>query len=133
MITVTFLGREYAFDMNEQLKTLSGSESILVEDYLGGWSGLQDSKNRTRAGVVFIWLGKRAAGEPTTFEEIADTPGLMFNDDVFDLHDDGDKPEDPMVDPGRPLASKNASNGSTDGTIDSADTLATSDSSGLLR
>lgn len=130
MMTVTFLGKEYVFDMDEQLKTLTGSESIMVEDYLGGWQGLTAQSNRTRAGVVFIWIAKRMAGEPATFEEIADTPGLMFGDDVFDLQDDDDKPEDPMVDPGRPLQSRNGSNGSTDGTTDSVAGPVTSASTG---
>lgn len=132
MITVTFLGREYRYDMDEQLKTLSGSESILVEDYLGGWAGLQDPKQTTRAGIVLIWLAKRAAGEKATFGEIADTPGLMFGEGVFEIENDGDDPVDPMVVPSaRPLAETNGSPGSNGGDPGSADTTETSGSTGL--
>lgn len=90
MIHVTFGGKEYRYDIKTQMESLTGTESILVEDYLGGWSRFRDPGNFTRSAVVMVWLAKRSAGEKATFEEIADTPGMPFGDAFQTADDDAD-------------------------------------------
>lgn len=131
MVTVKFGSKSYELHIDEQLKTLTGTESMMVEDYLGGWARFRAPENATRSTIVIVWLAMREAGEQKTLEEIADTPGLMFGD-VFDLMDDDGEgePVDPMVKPDRPLADRNGSNGSTDGTTGSGDGPVRSDGTG---
>lgn len=90
MITVTFKGTKYEYDVKAALEGLTGTESILVEDYLGGWSRFRDPSNFTRSAVIMVWLGKKQAGEKATFEEIADTAGMPFGDVFESADDDGD-------------------------------------------
>lgn len=130
MITLVFGDQRYRISVDDQLKSLTGAESIMVEDYVGGWPNFQAPHNMTRSLIVLIWLAKRSAGEQATFDEIAETPGLVFGG-VVDMVDDEGEPVDPMVDPGRPLAEPNGSNGSTGGSIGSEATPETSASSGL--
>lgn len=129
MLTVTFKEKAYEFDLQEALSSLTGTESMLVEDYLGGWHRFREPGNITRSTIVMVWLAKRSAGETTTFEEIAATPGLVFGDAVI-IEGDPDDPEDPAEPPARPLAERSASNGLSDGSDDAASTQATSGSSG---
>lgn len=116
MITVTLTEGVYTLpSADDALASLTGKESVRVEDYLGGFENF--GRQVARSTVVTVWLALRAAGQPRTFDEIEQIPGLVFGGIVTD---DGEgEPEDPMVDPGRPLAGRNEPNGSEDGTSDS--------------
>jgi hypothetical protein len=99
MLKVTFRGKVYEYDVKEQMEALTGTESIMVEDYLGGWSQFRAPANMTRSAVVMVWFALKAAGEPKTFEEIAGTKGFPFKDDAFTADDtdtlDGQSPPEP--------------------------------------
>jgi hypothetical protein len=99
MLKVTFKGKVYEYDVKEQMEALTGTESIMVEDYLGGWSKFRAPANMTRSAVVMVWFALKAAGEPKTFEEISDTKGFPFQDDAFTADDtdtlDGQSPPEP--------------------------------------
>lgn len=128
MVIVTFGERKYEFGLDDALKSLTGTESMLVEEFLGGWGRFRDPGNVTRSLIIIVWLAKRSAGETATFDEIAATPGLVFGDMVE--IDDVDEPQDPMTRPSRPLAETSAENASIDGGNGSAAIQVTSDSSG---
>ncbi len=131
MLTVKFGERSYELNLDEQLKSLTGTESILVEKYLGGWGMFRSPECVTQSAVVLVWLAKRAAGEEMTFEAIEATPGLLFGDALELIDDDSDEPQDPMTEPASPLAATNGPNGSSGGTAASEATPETSDSSGI--
>jgi hypothetical protein len=99
MLKVTFRGKQYEYDVKEQMEALTGTESIMVEDYLGGWSQFRAPANMTRSAVVMVWFALRSAGEPKTFEEISDTKGFPFQDEAFTADDtddlDGQSPPEP--------------------------------------
>lgn len=131
MLTVRFGEATYELpSFDDALNDLTGEESACAEEFLGGWDNLRSPAHRTRQLILVVWLARRHHGETVTLEEIAATPGLIFGD-VVDVDDDGkDEPEDPMVDPGRPLATPNESNGSTGGSGNSEATPATSETTG---
>ena len=133
MLTIQFGESTYEFDLDEQLKTLTGTESMLVEEFIGGWERFRDPAHMTRSTIVLVWLAKRSAGEVATFDEIAGTPGLIFGD-ALTLTDDGDAPSNPDEDtPAGPLAPSVSLNGSSDGTTVSEHGPETSDSTGVPR
>lgn len=80
----------YELDIEQELRNLTGHETMMIEDYLGGWSKFRAPENRTRSVVVMVWLAKKSAGESTTLDEIADMPGLVFGDAVKELKDNKD-------------------------------------------
>jgi hypothetical protein len=131
MLTVTFDGRAYDLPLQEVLSDLTGEESAVIEDYLGGWDRFRTQANATRTMIVMVWLAKRHAGEHTTLQEIANTKGLVFGNAV-QLEGDPEDPEDPKQPPNRPLAETNAKSASSAGSAASEATPATSDSSGQL-
>jgi hypothetical protein len=127
VITVRIDGTTYELaSVNDALASLTGDESLLIEEYLGGFD--QIGVKATRTAIVMAWLTLRAAGHPMSLEEIQTIPGLTFGD-VIQATDEGE-PEDPMTDPGRPLPTMNGSNGSSDGVDVSGVSPATSDKSG---
>lgn len=132
MLTVKFGEQTYTFDLQEQLTSLTGLESAEVEEFIGGWERFQSPAARTRSAIVLVWLGKRAAGEASTLEEIGSTTGFLFGD-VFDIDGDDEAPEDPMTPPehGRPLAEQSDSADSSGGSTASGDGLETSAAAGL--
>lgn len=126
---VKFGDETYEYDLDEQLRSLTGLESAELEEFLGGWKKFRSGAATVRTTIVLIWLGKRAAKQVTTLDEIAATPGLMFTD-MVDIEDDDEGPEDPSEDPGRPLAEPNDAHASSDGKDDSELSLVTSVNSG---
>ena len=112
--------------VSDALASLTGDESLLIEEYLGGFDQL--GQKVTKSAVVMVWLTLRANDRPRSLEEIQAIPGVAFGGV---LEDDGKgEPEDPMKDPGRPLAGENVSNGSRAGSDASAATQAISAISG---
>jgi hypothetical protein len=99
---IKFGDEVYDYDLDEQLKSQTGLESAAIEEFLGGWQNFRAQTATTKTTILLIWLGKRASGQTDTLEDVGNTPGLMFGD-MIDIGDD-DEPEDPMRDPGRPLA-----------------------------
>jgi hypothetical protein len=99
MLTVRFGNDTYELDLEAALKGLTGAETLMVEDFLGGWDKFRSPSNVTRSTVVIVWLAKKHAGGPgarsatgrgwITFDEILATPGLVFGD-VVELTDDED-------------------------------------------
>lgn len=133
MLTVKVGETAYEFDVDEQLKTLTGIESALVEEFVGGWGRFDVKGQRTRSLIVIVWMAMRSAGEAVTLEDVAEMPGLVFGG-LVSLDDDGeDEIANPMEDPGRPLDETNASAESTGGSTVSAATTATSGSTGIPR
>jgi hypothetical protein len=128
VITVRLDDKTYTLpSVNDALADLTGDESLMVEEYIGGFDNLQ--KNATKLAVVTVWLTLKAAGEPRDFAEIQSIKGLLFGK-VID--DDGvGEPEDPAVDPGRPLAERNGSHESNGGNGASAATQVTSEPTGI--
>jgi hypothetical protein len=92
-------GVAYEVDVTAQLATLTGTESITVEEYLGGFDKFRASGTTTRSVIVMLWLARRQAGETVTLDEVADTRGLVFGD-VIEEFDEEDAAEDLGVDPG---------------------------------
>ena len=127
MVTVKLDGTTFEMgSVSSALAALTGDESLLLEEYIGGWDQL--GKKITKSAVVMVWLALRVNGQPRSLEEIQAIPGIAFGDI---LNDDGiGEPEDPMRDPGRPLVTGNASNGSTNGSDASEASAATSVTSG---
>lgn len=127
MIRVTLDDNVYVLPSADQaLSSLTGAESVLLEDYLGGFPNY--GVHTAKTTVVNVWLTLRHAGEPRTLEEIEAIPGLVFGGTIE--YDKAGEPEDPMQDPGRPLPETNASNGSNDGMAGSEATPAHSESTG---
>ena len=73
---------EYPLDVDETLADLTGTETAMIEEYLGGWEHFGGGS--TRSVIVTIWLAKRQAGLRVSLEEVAETKGLIFGD-VLDL------------------------------------------------
>lgn len=78
---VVIAGKPYEFELEEVLQDLTGKETVMLEDYLGGWENLRDRVS-ARSIVVWVWISKRSAGESITLEQIEDMKGLMFGDTV---------------------------------------------------
>lgn len=123
-VQVKFGETTYTYDLDDELKSLTGLESAELEEFLGGWTKFRSGAATTRTTIVLIWLGKRAAKEAATLDEIAATPGLMFGE-MVEIEGADDGPEDPTQDPGRPLAETNAEPESNGGSDDSERTLVT--------
>jgi hypothetical protein len=107
-------GKLYEVDITKSLGDLTGTESIAVEEYLGGWDKFRAAGTTTRSLIVMVWLARRQAGEATTLEEIADsTRGLVFGKviDNFDAEDDVGPPDHS---PPAPSATPGGSDGSDD-------------------
>jgi hypothetical protein len=128
---IKFGDETFDYELDEQLKSLTGLESAEIEDFLGGWDNFRQRKATAKTSILLVWLGKRAAGQTTTLEEIGNTPGLLFGDVFEVLEGEDDEPENPMEEPSRPLAERNGDEGSSDGNDDSVLSLATSADSGM--
>jgi hypothetical protein len=128
---IKFGDEEFDYELDEQLKSLTGLESAEIEDFLGGWDNFRQRKATAKTSILLVWLGKRAAGQTATLEEIGNTPGLLFGDVFEVLRGEDDEPENPMEDPGRPLVEQNDDDASNDGSDDSVLSLATSVTSGI--
>lgn len=81
---------QYEFDVEATLQKLTGHQTMMLEDYLGGWENFRAPHNQTRSVIALVWLAKHAASEETTLDEIANLPGLVFGNTVEDL--DGQSP-----------------------------------------
>ena len=132
MLTIRHGEKEYAFDEIAALESLTGEESAAVEDFLGGWHRFRDNTNRTRTVIVMVWLAKRSAGEQVTLDDVAKLPGLIFGANAPEIVEPAPDEDDPMRDPGRPLAETNGAHESTagSGASDSSSTPETSAVSG---
>lgn len=75
-------GKFYPLPFDEVLANLTGKESLMLEDYLGGWAKLDFDNPDTRSTVVLVWLAKHHAGEPMTIDAIENMRGLVFGDAV---------------------------------------------------
>lgn len=71
---------DYPLDVDATLADLTGTETAMLEDYLGGWQNF--GHGTTRGLIVTIWLAKRQAGKAVSLEEIAEMKGLVFGDAV---------------------------------------------------
>jgi hypothetical protein len=91
-LTVRIFGKDYALPLDEVLQSLTGEETMMVEDFLGGWDKFRSPSNVTRSVIVIVWLAKRHAGEKATFAEIAKLEGLVFGDAVEVVDEDEDTP-----------------------------------------
>jgi hypothetical protein len=129
VITVRVDDKTYTISaIDDALSDLTGDESLMVEEYLGGFDNLQ--KNATKMAVVTVWLALKEAGEPRDFASIQSIKGLLFGKVISD--DGVGEPEDPMtVDPGRPLVEMSGANGSNGGNGASAATTEISGPTGI--
>lgn len=75
-------GKAYPLPIEEVLADLTGSESIMLEDYLGGWDQFSITSGTTRSVVVMVWLAKHHAGEEVELSDIEAMKGLVFGDAV---------------------------------------------------
>lgn len=82
---------DYELDINATLAELTGAETMLLEEYLGGWDNFDVVSGSTRSVIVTIWLAKRQAGKTVTLDEIASIKGLVFGDalDVQEVNGTG--------------------------------------------
>lgn len=86
---VIYQTTEYDLPLDKVLEGLTGAQSALLEDYLGGWNKFRSAEATTRSAVVLVWLAQYHAGQPTNLEVIESTPGLLFGpDSVFSLRED---------------------------------------------
>lgn len=76
----------YPLDVDATLADLTGDETMMLEEYLGGWDKFAIGSGSTRSVIVTIWLAKRQAGQTVTLDEIAATKGLVFGD-VFEVEE----------------------------------------------
>lgn len=79
---LTIEGKYYALPFEEVLENLTGKESLMLEDYLGGWDRLDFDNPNTRSVVVMIWLAKHHAGESPSLDAIENMKGLVFGSAV---------------------------------------------------
>lgn len=77
---------DYELDIEETLADLTGAETIMLEEYLGGWERFDIKAGNARSVIAIIWLAKRQAGKNVSLDEIAETKGLIFGD-AFDLEE----------------------------------------------
>jgi len=77
---------DYPLDPEAALADLTGTETIMLEEFLGGWDKFDPRGATTRSLVAIIWLAKRQAGKDVSLDEVAEIKGLMFGD-VFDLEE----------------------------------------------
>lgn len=78
-------GKFYALPFEEVLEGLTGKQTVMLEDYLGGWGNLNFENPNTRSVVVLVWLAKHHAGEETTLDAIEDMKGLVFGGAVEEV------------------------------------------------
>lgn len=75
-------GKDYPLPLEDVLADLTGAESIMLEDYLGGWEHFSITSGTTRSVVVLVWLAKHHAGEKVEITDIEAMKGLVFGDAV---------------------------------------------------
>ena len=78
-------GKFYALPFEEVLENLTGKESLMLEDYLGGWESLDFDNPNTRSIVVMVWLAKHHAGEHVSLDDIENMKGLVFGSAVEEV------------------------------------------------
>lgn len=83
MLVVKVRGEgDYELDVEQTMADLTGSETLELEEFLGGWDKFDLTGATTRSIVVLVWLAKRAAGKKASLEEILDMRGLVFGDAI---------------------------------------------------
>lgn len=93
MLKLKFLETEYELPLEKTLQSLTGKQTLMLEDYLGGWDKFQTGGTiNTRSVVVLVWLALHHAGRTATLDEIEDTPGLLFGDALKEVEDVPDAP-----------------------------------------
>lgn len=75
-------GKDYPLPIEDVLAELTGSESIMLEDYLGGWDRFDMSGGATRSLIVLVWLARHHAGEEVEITDIEAMKGLVFGNTV---------------------------------------------------
>lgn len=78
-------GETYPLPIEEVLADLTGAESIMLEDYLGGWEKFEPKSGATRSVVVLVWLAKHHAGEDVSLADIEAMRGLVFGNAVEEV------------------------------------------------
>lgn len=71
-------------DVDAALADLTGDETVMLEEYLGGWQNFDITKGSARSVIAVIWLARRQAGQKSTLGEIGQIKGLLFGD-AFDI------------------------------------------------
>ena len=77
---------DYPLNIEEALADLTGAETVVLEEYLGGWDRFDIKAGNARSVIAIIWLAKRQAGKDVSLEQVAETKGLIFGD-AFDLEE----------------------------------------------
>lgn len=75
-------GTDYPLNASNTLRELTGKETILLEEYLGGWENFDLGGRSTRSMVVTVWLAMHANGSQITIDEIENMKGIVFGDTV---------------------------------------------------
>jgi len=99
---VTVEGKPYPLAVHDTMTRLTGKETIMLEEYLGGWENFDLGSRSTRSMVVTVWLAMHANNAHTTLENIENIPGLVFGDAV-DVEDMPDPPASGEADPTRSI------------------------------
>ncbi len=75
-------GKLYELSFEDAMADLTGAESAMLEDYLGGWENFVWDRPHTRSTVVLVWIAKNSAGETVPLAEIEQMKGLVFGNTV---------------------------------------------------
>lgn len=75
-------GKFYPLPIDDVLADLTGSETLMLEEYIGGWDKLDMSGHSTRSVIALVWLAKHHAGEDMELAEIEEMKGLVFGNTV---------------------------------------------------
>lgn len=78
-------GEFFPLPLDEVLANLTGTESLMLEEYLGGWANFDPSGMSTRTVVVLVWLAKHHAGQEVDIMEVEGMKGLVFGGTVEEV------------------------------------------------
>ncbi len=100
--------KDYPLPVDDVLEDLTGTESAMLEDYLGGWGNFSVDAS-TRSAVVTIWLALRHNGQTRSIEAIEQTKGLLFGDALDIAEVDAANPPEQAADAAEPSSSPETS------------------------
>ena len=91
-LRVTVDGDVYEISISDVLEDLTGEETLLVEEFLGGWENFDQTGESAKSVILLYYLAKRGHNAKVTLKEILKEKGLLFGDriELEDLDEEGE-------------------------------------------
>lgn len=91
-LRVTVDGDVLEINISDVLEDLTGEETLLVEDFLGGWENFDQSGESAKSVVLLYYLARRGHNPKVTLKDILKEKGILFGDriELEDLDEEGE-------------------------------------------